>query len=326
MRAEALGRPRDWPGIAVVGSAAFGAAHVWWLVDPGSPLAPPEEPFSPGRWVAVALAFTAAAVCSVIATGTARRWAAPARWTLVALAWVSGAGLIVYSYMLPISLATLLFGQLDHWGSLLTRAAGATAGALTLAVAVAEQRRLRNACVHCARVHGRSPERRTDPTPRWAYVAAYAAIAGCAARVTVLVVDSVTAHKPIPIGSPFGIFIALMIVAGTLLPSALVHRFGRIWPRWVVPLAGRDVPRWLVLGPAFLVGAGLTGYFGVAGMTAWILGRGNLSQAPVWKVSMEMFGYTVWGLGLLAAALSYHALTRRNCPTPRTTTMTAATA
>ncbi len=41
---------------------------------------------------------------------------------------------------------------------------------------------------------------------------------------------------------------------------------------------------------------------------------------------MEMFGSTVWGLGLLAAALSYYALTRRNCPAPRTTTTTAATA
>ncbi|MGC5010742.1 hypothetical protein ACLQ2R_08265 [Streptosporangium sp. DT93] len=103
-------------------------------------------------------------------------------------------------------------------------------------------------------------------------------------------------------------------VAGTLLPSALVHRFGRIWPRWVLPSAGRDVPRWLVLGPALFVGASLVGYFGVAGMAAWVLGRGNLARAPVWKLSMEMVGYTAWGLGLLAAAMSYHGLTRTHCP------------
>ncbi len=319
MRAEALSGPRRWPRVAAVWSSAYGVAHVWWLMDPGSPLAPPEEPFSPGRWVAVTLAFMAAAVCSLIAAGTARHWAAPARWTLVALAWVAGAGLIIYSYAVAISLATMLFGQVDHWGSLLTRAAGATAGALTLACAVAEQRRVRRACVLCARVHGRSPERRTDPTPRWAYLAAYVAVGGCAARVTALVLDSLTTDKPLPfaLGSPFAIFVALMIVAGTLLPLALVHRFGRIWPRWVVPLAGRDVPRWLVLGPALLVGAGMVGYFGVAGMTAWILGKGNLAQAPVWKVSMEMFGYTLWGLGLLAAAMSYYGLTRRDCPLRR---------
>ncbi|WP_285591189.1 hypothetical protein [Herbidospora sp. NBRC 101105] len=265
------------------------------------------------------LALTAAAVCALIAAGTAHHWAVPARWTLVALAWVAGAGLIVYSYMLPISLVTMFFGQIDHWGSLLTRAAGATAGVLTLGCAVAEQRRVRRACVHCGRVHGRSPERRTDPAPRWAYLAAYVAIGGCAARVTALVLDSVTAHEPLPFmdGSPFAVFVILMILAGTLLPLALVHRFGRIWPRWVIPLAGRDVPRWLVLGPALFVGAGLAGYFGVAGMTAWILGKGNLGQAPVWKVSMEMFGYTLWGLGLLAAAMSYYGATRRPCPVPR---------
>ncbi len=316
MRAEVSGERRRWPCVAAVWSSVYGAAHVWWLADPGSPLAPPEEAFSPGRWVAVTLAFMATAVCSAIAAGIGHHWAAPVRWMLVALAWVIGAGLIVYSYMLAISLAAMLFGQVDDWGSLLTRAAGATAGALTLACAVAEQRRVRRACSHCARVHGRSPERRTDPTPRWAYLAAYVAIAGCAARVLVLVVDSITTHKPLPfaLGAPFGIFVALLILAGTLLPLALVHRFGRIWPRWVVPLAGRDVPRWLVLGPALFVGASLAGYFGVAGMTAWLLGKGNLAQAPVWKVSMEMFGYTLWGSGLLAAAVSHYGLTRPDCP------------
>nr|WP_157554465.1 hypothetical protein [Herbidospora sakaeratensis] len=319
MRADDLGGPGEWPRIAVVWCSLYGAAHVWWLLDPGSRFAPPEESFSPGRQVAVALAFTAAAVCWVIAAGIADRWGAPARWALVAVAWVAGAGLIVYSYMLVISLATMLFGQVDHWGALLTRAAGAAAGVLTLAGAVGEQRRVRRACVHCGRVHGRSPERRTDPAPRWAYLAAYVAIGGCAVRVTALVVDSVAAGRPLPFtsGSPFEIFIALLIVAGTLLPLALVHRFGRIWPRWVGPLAGRPVPRWLVLGPALFVGAGLAGYFGVAGMTAWLLGRGGLAEAPVWKVSMEMFGYTFWGLGLLVAAMSYYGLTRPDCPTRR---------
>lgn len=322
MRAEASLR---WPYAAAVWSSAYGVAHLWWLTGPGAASAPPEEEFSPGRWAAVTLAFMATAVCSAIAAGVRHHWPAPARWVLAALAWVVGAGLIAYSYMLGISLAALLFGEVDHWGSLLTRAAGAAAGVLTVACAVAEQRRVRQACPDCARVHGRSPERRTDPSPRWAYLAAYVAIAGCTARVTALVLDFVTAHLPLSLalGSPFGTFVVLLVLAGTLLPLALVHRFGRIWPRWVVPLAGRDVPRWLVLGPALLVGAGLVGYFGVAGMTAWLLGRGNLDQTPVWKVSMEMFGYTTWGLGLLAAATSYFSLTRPDCPGERDAEPTA---
>ncbi|SDL74230.1 hypothetical protein [Nonomuraea jiangxiensis] len=314
MRADAVG---GWPRLAAVWCSAYGAANVWWLANPGSPFAPPEEVFSPGRWMAVALAFSAAVACSLIAAGAGQRRPAPARWTLVGVAWVAGAGLILYSYMLAISVATLLFGEVDDWGSLLARAAGATAGALTLVCAVAEQRRVRRACPHCARVHGRSPERRTDPAPWWARLAAYVAIAGCSVRVAALILDSVTAHRPpFALGTPFAVFVVLLILAGTLLPLALVHRFGRIWPRWVVPLAGRDVPRWLVLGPAWFVGAGLAGYFGVAGMAAWLLGEGNLAQAPVWRVSMEMFGYTAWGLGLLVAAVSYYGLTRPACPLP----------
>ena len=57
-------------------------------------------------------------------------------------------------------------------------------------------------------------------------------------------------------------------LAGTLLPLALAHRWGRIWPAWTGPLRGRAVPRWLVLGPGLFIGASLTAYFGIAGMTA----------------------------------------------------------
>ncbi|GII59160.1 hypothetical protein Pth03_75490 [Planotetraspora thailandica] len=314
----ALRSARRWPCAAAAWTFAYGVANVWWLADPGSPFAPPDEPFSPGRWAAVTLAFSAAVVCSLIAGGIERRWPAPVRWTLVVAAWVAGVGLILYSYMLAISLAALLFDQYDDWASLLTRAAGMTGGALTLACAVAEQHRVRRACSGCGRVHGRSPEHRTDPTPRSAYLAAYVAVAGCAARVTAGVLDDVEAGRPLPLAldSPFTLFVVLLVLAGTLLPPALVHRWGRIWPRWVVPLAGRGVPRWLVLGPAFFIGASLTGYFGLAGMTAWILGKGNLAGAPVWRLSMEMFGYTLWGLGLLVAAASYYSLTRPDCLLP----------
>jgi hypothetical protein len=293
---------------------------VWWLADPGSAWAPPDEPFSPGRWAAVTLAFLAVAACSLIAAGIGRRWTAPARWALVVAGWVAGVGLILYSYMLAISVAATLFGQYDDWASLLTRAAGVTGGVLTLVCAVAEQSRVRRCCAGCGRVHGRSPERRTDPTPRWAYLAAYIAVTGCVARVVARVLDDVSkgSTQLLALDSPFTIFVFLLILTGTLLPLALVHRWGRIWPRWVLPSAGRGVPRWLVLGPAFFVGASMTGYFGVAGMTAWITGRGNLGGPAVivWKLAMEMFGYTLWGLGLLVAAISYYRLTRPDCPLP----------
>jgi hypothetical protein len=51
-------------------------------------------------------------------------------------------------------------------------------------------------------------------------------------------------------------FEAGFVLAGTLLPLALVHSWGRVLPRWVPLLAGRRVPRWLLLGPAFGIAAG----------------------------------------------------------------------
>ncbi|MCO1597057.1 hypothetical protein M8C17_18030 [Micromonospora sp. RHAY321] len=103
----------------------------------------------------------------------------------------------------------------------------------------------------------------------------------------------------------------MMLLAGTLLPLALVHRWGRIWPGWVLPLAGRRVPRWLVAGPGFFVGAGLTTYFGIGGMTAWATGN-NVSGAT-WFLAVVLPAYTLWGLGLLVAATSYLSLTRPEC-------------
>ncbi|MFI6262937.1 hypothetical protein [Micromonospora sp. NPDC051006] len=108
-------------------------------------------------------------------------------------------------------------------------------------------------------------------------------------------------------------FVALMVLAGTLLPLALVHRWGRIWPSWVGPLAARPVPRWLVLVPALFLGAGLTSYFGIGGGTAVATGM----IAPDWFLVVALATYTLWGVGLLVSASSYLALTRPECPAGR---------
>jgi hypothetical protein len=150
-----LRSPRWRPWAAPAWTFAYGALHVWWLTGPGASSAPPDEPFSPGRWAAVTLALLAAAVCSLIAAGAGRRWTSPARWALVMAAWAAGAGLILYSYLLAISLVATVFGQYGDWASLLTRAAGTTGGVLTVACAVAEQRRIRRGCPACGRGHDR---------------------------------------------------------------------------------------------------------------------------------------------------------------------------
>jgi hypothetical protein len=59
-------------------------------------------------------------------------------------------------------------------------------------------------------------------------------------------------------------FEAGFVLAGTVLPLALVYRWGQVFPGWVPLLAGRGVPRWLVLGPALGLGVGMTAYFGIS--------------------------------------------------------------
>jgi hypothetical protein len=56
-------------------------------------------------------------------------------------------------------------------------------GVLTLCCARVEFRRVRSVCERCGRTHGRSPQRRTDPSPWWAYAGAYLAVAGLVARL-----------------------------------------------------------------------------------------------------------------------------------------------
>jgi len=277
------------------------------------------ESILPEGWLPVAAAALACVVTAFIGLGAARRFTIHARWTLTVCAWLSGAALICYSFLFPVSLLRItieLFGTgptTVAWTTAAAQGSGVIAGILAIACAITEQRRARRACPRCGRIHGRSAERRTDPTPRWVYVAGYLVLASCATRLTAELMSGVLDSKSPD--TPWALLITvviMLILTGTLLPLALVHRWGRIWPRWVPWLAGSSVPRWVVLGPALFIGAGLTGYFGIGGMTAWA--TGNNLDGPLWALLMVLPTYTFWGVGLLVAAVSYSALTKPPCP------------
>ena len=314
----AASRPARWsPVVAAVGALAYAVVHGWWAVGGAPRFAAPGESLLPGGWVPVAPALLAAVTGLLIGSGAGRDRRSRGRWTLAGLGWLSGVGMLVYSFMFPISVLAVLFGEgvsWVDWGTLLVRGSGVAVGVSIAAAAVAEQRRARGACPRCGRVHGRSPERRVDPSPWWAYAAGYLAVTGCLARVAAGVLADLLDGAPSSEspGGLFPVFLVLMVLAGTLLPLALVHRWGRIWPRWVLGLAGREVPRWLVLGPALFMGAGLTGYFGIGATIAWA--TSNNIEGPLWWLVMVIPGYAVWGLGLLVAAISYFSLTKPECP------------
>jgi len=152
-----------------------------------------------------------------------------------------------------------------------------------------------------------------DRTPCWAYVAAYVSMGGCLTRVAA---QAVVGFDDSPLS---GIaFEGCFVLAGTLLPLALVHSWGMVWPRWVVGLAGRRVPRRLVLWSGAGVSVMIVFYFGVmlGQMVAERLhgrnpfppdARMDLPEAFFW---VAVPAYVVWGAALAVATLSYHRRTR----------------
>jgi hypothetical protein len=145
------------------------------------------------------------------------------------------------------------------------------------------------------------------------------AVAGCLVRVLAQVAVGFGSELT-EAGASLLLFEAGFLLAGTMLPLALVYRWGRAFPGWVPLLAGRGVPRWLVLGPALGLGVGMTAYFGVTMMQlvvetltgTWEQDGGSL---PLWFFWVAVPGYLVWGLGLGAAALAYRRATRPPCRT-----------
>jgi hypothetical protein len=304
-------RPRAFPKACPMPSsrwtpfllAAYAIIHVWWGIDGAPRFDSFGESFIPGTWTPVVISVAALAANLLF---TRRRWA------VVVLGWAAGTGMVLYSFMFALDLVSMLFGEftIADWTGFLIRGLGVAGGVLTLMGTVAAQRRVRGACARCGRLPAAHPGApRTDRAPWWAYAGAYGALAGAAVRLAAELVAGLPWSPTEPAGL---VFLVCYAAAGSLLPLALAHRWGRIWPRWVLPLAGRDVPRWLVLVPAFMVGSGLTAYFGLVGGTYIVLGDFD-AALPLWWVLTVIPGYTVWGIGLLVAAVFYLGATKLRC-------------
>ena len=299
------------PSAAIAWALAYGSVRIWWAIGE-APSPPPlgSDLIAFTGWAAVGLCAAAAGI-----TFALKR--APWLWRLFVVAWGVSATLLAASAVLLLDVVGGLFPGLGvefHPVAFLSRAAGLSGAVLVAANAVAYRRRWRSPCLFCGRAEGRA---RPAQPPRWAWWAAYAAVAGCVVRLLAQVAVGFGSMLAESGGSALG-FEAGFVLAGTLLPLALVHRWGRVVPRWVPLLAGRRVPRWLLLGPAFAVAGGMTAYFGfslvklaietVSG--TWDEGDGSLSLAFFW---VAVPAYLIWGLGLGAAALGYFQVTRRRC-------------
>jgi hypothetical protein len=298
---------RTGPGltVAVLGWAvAYGGLRLAWTVGE----APEFGPFGSDLlgftgWWAVALC--AAAGVLGVALQRARRW----RPVLAGAAWtVSGALVAAAGILLPelVGFLLLSYGPDFHAAGFAGRL-GCAGGAVLLGLATgAYQRRTRGDCPSCCRTG--VPGRHRTTSMRWARLAAYAAVSGLVLRFIAQAV--VGFDGLVQNGSVIALEVG-MLLAGGLLPLALAHGWGRVWPGWVPLLAGRVVPRLLLLVPGFGLGVGLVAYFGMGFVQ---LASGSVSQFSEGFLVVAMSAYCVWGLGLIVAATDYHLRTRRACP------------
>lgn len=313
---------RRFPLLALAWILGHAILRLWWQVggQPGQLSAIGTDLVIFNGWPAVALLVLAgAAVVALMSVSRARQ--RQTRWVIIIAAIALGLAVIAPAAMLLLDVVGLLVpgvGIAFYPLGILSRAGMAGSGVLVLIMARNQARLLRGSCLRCGQ-HAASPPRPSRTRP-WALLAGYLAVLGCLVR---LVAQSVVGFgaNPLTNGGMQHVFEAGFLLAGVLLPLALVHRWGRVWPFWVPGLAGRRVPRWLVLGPGAGLGCAMVVYFGLtfAQMVSERLqGRNpfppaggiDLPEAFFW---VSIPAYLLWGIGLVLAARSYAAVTRPDC-------------
>jgi hypothetical protein len=118
-----------------------------------------------------------------------------------------------------------------------------------------------------------------------------------------------------------GLFLATFGLLGAALTLGLVHRWGEVFPRWMIGLAGRRVPVALAVVPAAFVSVLLA----VGGVVVWAqvyemaarLAAGGAAGPEI--VATLVFGlgavllFPVWGAALAVATLAYYYRRRPPC-------------
>ncbi|WP_433322982.1 hypothetical protein [Spirillospora sp. CA-294931] len=308
--------PRRMARLALGWVALYSVLRIYWsLGNQPEDLGPVQDDLVIFTgWGSVALCAAAMVFLTVLlttrATGAARRGLLLGAWTVCAALAAAAALLLldVIGGILP-GLGLEFSGM-----GAMSRAGCAGASALVGLTTLAYQRGTRAGCAECG---GRE---RLGSVPAWAFWAAYLSMAGCLARLGAQLSVGMD-NMPYEYNASMVVFDVGFVLAGTVLPLALVHSYGRVWPRWVPRLAGRAVPRRLVLWPAAAISSGLVVYFGlmlVQMVYERLNGRNPFPPEPGLDLPELFFwvavpAYLLWGAGMAAAALAYARRTRSEC-------------
>ena len=314
LREDAAPGWRRWASqVAIAWALGYGSLRTYWaLGDTPSPPPIGTDLVAFTGWWSVGLCGVSAMVVLALRNAMWRRPLAVAAWGVTA-------ALVAASALMLLDVVGIILpgvGVTVDPVAFLSRAACLAGAVLVGSTALSYQRHWRSACLACgATVEAVRP---TMALPGWAWLAAWAAVAGCLVRL--LAQFAVGIGSELLQGGTALLFELGFMLAGTVLPLALVYRWGRVFPGWLPMLAGRRVPRLLVLGPAMGLGAGMTAYFGLTLVLlafetltgTWDQGAGS---DPLWFFWVAVPAYLVWGLGLGTAGLAYRRATRRPCRT-----------
>ncbi|WP_344313904.1 hypothetical protein [Fodinicola feengrottensis] len=313
-RRWALAYQRNGWWLLLLWAVAYGLLRASQAIHGEPYVAPLGTDLVVGGWLPTVLCAVAAILAPMLRTP---RGPKPLRVAAVAVAWTVTTALAAEAALFLLDLVSVVLpgiGLTVEPAALATRLACEAGAVLLAGTTLVYQRQQRSACLTCGR---------TDrPRPPWmlkvATFAGYAAIAGCLLR---LVAQYAVGTNGIPLAvvgmTPQALgFEAGFLLAGVVLPLALVRPWGRRFPRWVTGLAGRRVPRWLLLGPAFVISLGMTAYFGVTfaelafQSAAGTFDAGPFGLAFFW---VAVPAYLLWGIGLGLAALGFWSRTRPIC-------------
>ena len=292
----------------------YGCLRIYWALG-RAPSPPPigTDLIAFTGWWSVGLCVAAAVVVVALRNSPWSR-------SLAVVAWCVAAALVAASAPLLLDVVGIILpgiGVTVSPAAVISRATCLAGGFLVGATALSYQRHWRGACLTCG-----SPGEtvrcawRTSP-PRWAWLAAWAAVGGCLVRLLAQLAVGFGSEL-LQGGGAVLLFETGFLLAGTVLPLALVYPWGRVFPNWVPLLAGQGVPRWLVLGPGLVLGVGMTAYFGMTMVQlavetftgTWEPGTGS---EPLWFLWIAVPAYLAWGLGLGVAGLAYRYATLPPC-------------